>query len=256
MNWIADGMDVDRSTLCCLALVVGSIVSLGVHTSAAEPDSTPEATGHVPEYVRSIVTMPFGALDQDMKNSIQLAVRGHEREAVAFALRNIHGDWSSRDQDSIDLDLACVRIITCLQGETLRQFEQALSSAERPSLRLRRALVRWARTSTSHRGLCLTVDSLIQDHDNAEDVDVRMVGVPRRLSDAAYNLAVDRIQDANGVLGKKPIGTRDRRAKRDEKLEAFRSWWTENRAFLEWSASEKKFVVNREAKRTAASGSE
>jgi len=83
------------------------------------------------------------------------------------------GNWKTKDQDAINLDVgdvACIRIMVSLQEETFRQFKEAFSATDKPPLRLRRALVRWARSAETHEeALCFTVDFLIHDPEDAED---------------------------------------------------------------------------------------
>lgn len=253
MNWCFLGIRIGRSNniLYLVAVITGLAMLPHGNLAVAEPVASSITNGAMPEYVARIIEMPFGSLSQGMKNEIRHAAQGRDTEAVAFALAHIHGDWRAKPQDAINLDVACIRIMESLQEETLTQFKEVFASKHNPDIRLRRALVRWARSASSHEVLCFTVDALIQDREPAEDIDPRMEGNPRRLCDAAYNLALDRIKDATDFHGKKPIATRDPIAKRDDRLAVFKSWWDENKAFLEWSDTEKKFVVNQEAKKAA-----
>jgi hypothetical protein len=83
------------------------------------------------------------------------------------------GNWKTKDQDAISLDVAdvaCIRIMVGLQEETFRQFKEAFSATDKSPLRLRRALVRWARSAETHEeALCFTVDFLIHVPEDAED---------------------------------------------------------------------------------------
>lgn len=253
MNWRIIGVRRGNNMMYLLTLATGLMFSARGNLAAVEPVSSSDTNSPTPKYVVRILEMPFGPISQDVKDEIRLAAQGHEVEAVAFALKNTHGDWVMKGQDAIKLDRACMKIMVSMQEETFRQFKEAFRSTDKPALRLRRALVRWARTAETHEALCFTVDSLIQDQETAEDIQPEMEGTRKRLCDTAYNLAVDRIQDARNLFGKTPISTTDRAAKRDEKLKLFEPWWNENKAFLEWSGTSKRFLVNQEAKKAARS---
>ena len=214
--------------------VAACVVFIGLE-AAAEPagKGTPTTAG-TSIAIQSVLSMASGPATTQTIAQIQDTLRGNERIAVAFALKNIGSSDSH-------VDRGCIRIMTALEQETLDQYMTKNQSGLGLDDQDKRALGRWGRYVNSPAAMHLVIVSLLDDTNAAEDVDARMVGERRRFCDVAFNLAIDRIEGLSEIVGKTPLGTLDTIDARNERLARFRQWWKLNGETLERSEDGKRF---------------
>jgi hypothetical protein len=217
-----------RSTAAAFAFFIG------LEASAASIEKGDPTNAGTTIAIRSVMSMSSEPVSTQTTAKIQGILRGNERTAVAFALKNI----GAADKPT---DRCCIQIMTALEQETLGQYMTKSQSGRGLDDQDKRALGRWGRYVNSPASIHLVISNLLFDTNAAEEINDQMVGERRRFCDVAFNLAIDSIDGLSEIVGKTPIGTLDTIHARDERLTMFRKWWKTNGETLEGSEKGKRF---------------
>jgi hypothetical protein len=231
-------------TACAIAIafIIGFCFSVLAETNAT--------SSNMPEEINSrLAKLPYSGRADLKTQQVKDVLAGVETQAVAVAFSR-HTDAGVQILDpNWDIDSV---ILHAFEKETLKELVK-LDARKGFSVQIQHMILGWAWGVQSKDLLIWLVDHTI-DSNVVEQWDIEkyrgesemdIQGPPCRPCDTAFDLVHQEVDGAQIVLGRVPISELDDIAVRDEKLKLLKTWWKENKDFLEWSDKQNKFIINK-----------
>jgi hypothetical protein len=242
-------MNVSRTTTLWLAIAfLVSQADLGI--SAAQ--NTNETNVSVAARLQQISTMDISFFNESKCRRMQAVLLGIEDTAVAYAFSNYMSKTSSPEMKE-----TCMAIMIACETNTFTHLEAITKTKGELSLDLQWTALQWARYVKARDAFLWVIDHTIESNvpqkwppkEEMEKwpVEMDIHGPPYRPCDLAFDLIYDKVDGAQALLGRVPISELDDIAVRDEKLKLCKTWWKQNKDFLEWSDKQNTFIINRDA---------